>query len=129
MARDLAALFFALADATRLRVLTLVAAEPRRASELAEVVGASRPGMSRHLRVLREAGLLRVEADALDGRAARLTLDRAPLDEASDFLASLSIHPREIGWDEQLASLKEVVEARSREAGEAQKRKRRRRAG
>lgn len=50
--------FAALADPTRRRILTLVAERPRPAGELARRFPVSRPAVSKHLRVLREAGLL-----------------------------------------------------------------------
>lgn len=98
----------ALADPTRRRVVELVGRRPRRASELAEELGASRPAMSRHLRVLREAGILQEEADEEDGRAALLTIDRSAFTGLHDWLAEV-----ESFWTDQLASFKSVAEARA----------------
>ena len=57
--------FEALADQTRRDLLDLLAGEERTAGDLAaEFPGVTRPAISRHLRVLREAGLVRVRADA-----------------------------------------------------------------
>lgn len=53
--------FAALADETRCRVLELLCARPRPVHELAEEFAISRPAISRHLRVLKEAGLVREE--------------------------------------------------------------------
>lgn len=57
----------ALADPVRRRVLELVATDELPAGQITEVVGAefgiSQPGTSRHLRVLREAGLVRVRVE------------------------------------------------------------------
>ena len=50
--------FGALADPTRRGVIDLLRRAPRRASDIADALGASRPAMSRHLRVLRESGLV-----------------------------------------------------------------------
>lgn len=50
--------FAALADPTRRRVLHLVGRRPRAAGELASAFPVSRPAVSKHLRVLREAGLI-----------------------------------------------------------------------
>jgi DNA-binding transcriptional ArsR family regulator len=50
--------FGALSDPTRRRILTLVARRPRQAGEIAERFPVSRPAVSKHLRVLREAGLI-----------------------------------------------------------------------
>jgi DNA-binding transcriptional ArsR family regulator len=48
----------ALADATRLEILRLIAARPRSTQELASLVGMTEAGASRSLRLLSEAGLL-----------------------------------------------------------------------
>lgn len=53
--------FAALADPTRRRVLRLVGERPRAAGELASQFPVSRPAISKHLRVLRDAGLVEVE--------------------------------------------------------------------
>ena len=50
--------FQALADPTRRGVVGLLRRQPLRASTLAEELGASKPAMSRHLRVLRSSGLV-----------------------------------------------------------------------
>ena len=46
-------------DATRLQALRLIAASPRSTQELAPLIGISEAGLSKHLRVLAEAGLVR----------------------------------------------------------------------
>lgn len=55
---DLSALFHALADRSRLRILVLVTAMELTVSEIAQVLGQSQPRVSRHLRILDEAGLV-----------------------------------------------------------------------
>jgi DNA-binding transcriptional ArsR family regulator len=55
------AAFAALADPTRRRLLSLVGERPRPAGSLAGQFSMSRPAVSKHLRVLREAGLVEVE--------------------------------------------------------------------
>ena len=54
----------ALADPSRRRVLEILRGHPATAGELADVLPIARPGVSRHLRVLREAGLVDVRQDA-----------------------------------------------------------------
>src|SRR3954471_10390139 len=54
----------ALADDTRLVMLEALARGPQTVTELAALVPIARPGVSRHLRVLREAGLVDVRHDA-----------------------------------------------------------------
>ena len=56
--------FAALAEPVRRRVLDLLLDGPRPVGELAGLLGLSQPGTSKHLRVLREAGLVRVRQDA-----------------------------------------------------------------
>jgi DNA-binding transcriptional ArsR family regulator len=53
----------ALADETRLRALKLIADRPRSTQELAPLVGISEAGLSKHLRLLARAGLLRSRRD------------------------------------------------------------------
>jgi DNA-binding transcriptional ArsR family regulator len=76
--------FAALADPTRRRLLELLAAGERSAGELAREFEISRPGVSRHLRVLREAGLVRARGD---GQRRLYSVDPGPLDEVDAWLA------------------------------------------
>jgi DNA-binding transcriptional ArsR family regulator len=68
----------ALAEPTRARVIEAVAERPRTVNDLVELLGVSQPGMSKHLRVLREAGLVRVQPA---GQTRVYHLDPAPLKE------------------------------------------------
>lgn len=108
--RDLGDVLFAISDPTRREVVTLLARAPRRASDLAEEVGASRPAMSRHLRILRGAGVTREEADADDGRARSIALDPRAFDGVRAWLDDLDGF-----WSDQLASFKALAEARAAE--------------
>ncbi len=54
----------ALADPSRRTVLEILRDHPATAGELADALPIARPGVSRHLRVLREAGLVDVRQDA-----------------------------------------------------------------
>ncbi|MEQ4204941.1 metalloregulator ArsR/SmtB family transcription factor [Actinopolymorpha sp. B17G11] len=56
--------FDVLAEPTRRRILDLLLERPRLVGELTGQLGLSQPGTSKHLRVLREAGLVRVRPDA-----------------------------------------------------------------
>ncbi len=58
------AVLHALADESRRTVLEILRSHPASAGELAEVIPIARPGVSRHLRVLREAGLVEVRQEA-----------------------------------------------------------------
>ena len=56
--------FEALADPTRRRILDLLREQPRSVGELVNLLAVSQPGVSKHLRVLRKVGLVRVRQDA-----------------------------------------------------------------
>jgi DNA-binding transcriptional ArsR family regulator len=74
--------FRALANPTRRALLRLVRDEARPVGELASELGASQPATSQHLAVLREAGLVTVEAD---GRRRLYRADLASLAEVRRF--------------------------------------------
>ena len=75
--------FAALADPTRRKIVELLAERDRDAGELAASFPVSRPAVSRHLRVLKESGLVTVRP-----RAQRrvFSLDPRPLDELASWL-------------------------------------------
>jgi DNA-binding transcriptional ArsR family regulator len=110
MPTDLAPVLTALGDPTRRRVVQLLGDGPRRAGELAAASGTSASTMSRHLRVLLNAGIVADERRADDARARVFWLrpeSVAPLREWLDEL--------QVAGDRQLASFKRHVERRSRE--------------
>jgi DNA-binding transcriptional ArsR family regulator len=74
----------ALADPTRLRIVELLAEGERSAGELAASFAVSRPAVSRHLRVLREHGLVRSRPQA---QRRVYSLDPTPLAELDEWLA------------------------------------------
>jgi DNA-binding transcriptional ArsR family regulator len=76
-------LFAALADPTRCRVLELLHERPMPVHELAAAFSISRPAISRHLRVLKEATLVREEKQ---GRENLYSLQRQQLRPMSDWL-------------------------------------------
>jgi DNA-binding transcriptional ArsR family regulator len=75
--------FEALADPTRRRVLELLAQREHTAGELASTFTVSRPAVSRHLRVLRDAGLVRARQEA---QRRVYSLDRGGLEEVEEWL-------------------------------------------
>jgi DNA-binding transcriptional ArsR family regulator len=100
-------LFAALADPTRRQVVQLLGQGPRRAGELATAAGVSAPAMSRHLRVLLQAGLVADERTAADARARVFRLRPQPVAALTAWLDQLQAH-----WDEQLQSFKRHVESK-----------------
>jgi DNA-binding transcriptional ArsR family regulator len=60
----IAATFEVVAEPTRRRILDLLRDEPRLVGDISTQLGLSQPGTSKHLRVLRDAGLVQVRQDA-----------------------------------------------------------------
>src|SRR5688500_18127639 len=97
----------ALADPTRRQLVALLAAGEQAAGDLAGRFDVSRPAISRHLRVLREAGLVRARTA---GRRRLYALDPRPLRELDDWL-----EPYRDLWAQRLDALDTEI-ARGRRA-------------
>jgi DNA-binding transcriptional ArsR family regulator len=82
VSRELAVLEV-IAEPTRRRILDAVRTGERSVTELVEAVGMHQPGVSRHLKVLRDAGLVEVRRDA-QRRLYRLRVE--PLRELDEWL-------------------------------------------
>ena len=95
----------ALADPERRRVVDLLRLRPRRAGELAAEMGLRPPAMSRHLRVLRESGLVAESHPEFDARVRIYTLQPGPMAELKRWLQET-----EQLWSEQLVAFKQHVE-------------------
>jgi len=105
LAETLDATFTALADPTRRGVIDLLRRAPRRAGDLADELGMSRPAMSRHLKVLRTTGLIEQANDADDLRARVYRLRPEPFSGLREWLDEV-----EAFWSGQLASFKAHAE-------------------
>lgn len=93
----------ALADPIRRAILVMLHEAPRTAGAIAGAFPVSRPAVSRHLRVLREAGLV---ADTAQGRERAYALvpeALAPLEAFLDRLRGPSV------WDQRLDALETEV--------------------
>lgn len=77
------AVYAALGDGTRRAILQHLAVGDASVGELARPFAVSRPAISKHLRVLERAGLVR---RTRDGRISRCRLDAQPLAAASEWL-------------------------------------------
>lgn len=97
----------ALADPHRRAALELLLERPRPVGELSERLGLSQPGTSKHLRVLREAGLVQVRREA---QRRVYALDPGPLSELDVWLA-----PYRRLWNERLDALGEHLDRTSTE--------------
>jgi DNA-binding transcriptional ArsR family regulator len=98
--------FQALADPTRRAILTLLQQGSQPVGGIARGFPISRPAISRHLRILREADLV---SEIKVGRNRLYELNAAPLRSVDDWLA----HYRHM-WQHQLRNLKRYVEQEGR---------------
>lgn len=95
----------ALSDPTRRGVIGLLRKKPRRAGELARAMRMSAPAMSRHLKVLRKAGLVSLAHPAGDQRVRVYRLRREPFSALRGWLDEV-----ESFWSDQLDAFKAHVE-------------------
>jgi len=96
------AIFRAIADPTRREILSLLRGGPQTVGELASNFRASRPAISKHLRLLRSAGLVITQKR---GAAHICRLNAKPLQAVS-----LWLREYEVFWGESLRGLKNYVE-------------------
>ena len=89
----------ALADPIRRRAVELLALRPYRASDLASALGVTRSTMSKHLRTLRQGGLVIDTSPAFDTRVRIYQLRQEPFSDVR-----LWLERTEQGWIEQLES-------------------------
>ena len=94
--------FRAIGDPTRRAILDLLRGGDRSAGEIAAAFPISRPAVSKHLRVLREAALVREEPR---GRSRIYRLDARPLAALDGWLAHYRVF-----WAARLHELKRAVE-------------------
>jgi DNA-binding transcriptional ArsR family regulator len=100
----------ALADPIRRQIVEMLADRERDAGELAAAFPVTRPAVSRHLRVLREAGLVRVRPQA---QRRVYALDPAPLEELARWLERYRRF-----WGQRLDALETELARGSRARGE-----------
>jgi DNA-binding transcriptional ArsR family regulator len=91
------ALLHAISDPSRRTMLEQLRRGPATAGELADLLTIARPGVSRHLRVLREAGLVEVRQDA---QRRVYSLHPEPLAELDDWLEGYRVL-----WTQRLGAL------------------------
>jgi DNA-binding transcriptional ArsR family regulator len=107
--RDLVTVLSALADTTRLQVLESLSRGPRRSGELAASLGVAPSSISKHLRVLLEAGVVVDERPPDDARARVFRLRPDAMVTVRAWLDQLQAH-----WDEQLGAFKAHVERKAK---------------
>lgn len=101
--------FEALADPTRRRIVELVSEGERSAGEIASAFAISRPGVSKHLRVLREHGVIRSRSD---GTRRLYSLEGEGLVELDDWIRRF--------WTNRLDALETELRRGRRDRGKAE---------
>jgi DNA-binding transcriptional ArsR family regulator len=95
----------ALSDPIRRDILRLLREAPRSAGAIAGAFTVTRPAISRHLRVLREAGLV---VDKMQGRERVYRLEPGPLAAIEEFIAELR-RDRTSEWERRFMALETEV--------------------
>ena len=90
-------MFEVLVEPRRRRILDLLRGGEQTVGDLVSELGMSQPGVSKHLRILREAGLVKVRAD---GQRRLYRLRTQPLREIDEWLA-----PYRAAWNRRLDTL------------------------
>lgn len=96
------AVFRAIADPTRREILGMLRSRPCSVGEIAANFPTSRPAISKHLRLLRDVGLV---VTTERGTARICALNAEPLRAVSDWVSDYEAY-----WGETLRSLKRYVE-------------------
>ena len=108
-AGDLDATFVALADATRREIIRNLLQKPRRAGELADMISMSPQALSRHLRLMRRAGLVVEEGIDSDARVRVYSVHPDAFAPVQSWLAEV-----EDAWRRQLQAFKAYAEQTQR---------------
>jgi DNA-binding transcriptional ArsR family regulator len=106
---DLDAAFAALSDSSRREMIRVLLHKPRRAGELAASIDMSPQALSRHLRVLRKAGLVTEEGIETDARVRIYSVHPSAFQPVQHWLAQI-----EELWRGQLNAFKAYAENYSR---------------
>ena len=94
--------FAAIADPTRREIISMLAERERTVNEIAAAFEISRPAISKHLRVLRAAGLV---VEEKQGRQHIQRFTGAALQPVANW-----VNTYEAFWDRKLAALKSQIE-------------------
>ena len=103
---QLSAAFAALSDASRRDMIRMLLQKPRRAGELAECVDMSPQALSRHLRVLRKAGLVSEQGIEDDARVRIYSVHPNAFQPVQQWMAQV-----EDLWQRQLQAFKAFAES------------------
>ncbi len=99
MRRDV---FQAIADPTRREILSLLTRKDLKLNDVADKFRISRPAISKHIKILNECGLLKINQQ---GRERYCSINPEPLKEVYNWVQFFDKF-----WDEKLSSLKNFLE-------------------
>ena len=100
--KDHASLFEVIAEENRRKIIDLIRTRPRSVGELVERTQLSQPGVSKHLRKLREAGLVTINKES---QRHIYHLNAGPLAEIDNWL-----EPYRAYWSEKLDDLEQLLD-------------------
>ena len=92
--------FKALADPTRREILRMLAHNPRTVNEISSRFDMSRPAVSKHLKILKDSQLMRMEFDVHDARQRNCYIQLEALQEVDEYIRNL-----ERFWKNKLTGL------------------------
>jgi DNA-binding transcriptional ArsR family regulator len=110
-----------LADPTRRAIVAMLAEGPRTFGEVAATFPVSKPAVSRHLRLLRQAGLVQESPVPADGRVRLYSLRREPIDQLDAWIEQLRRF-----WEGQLEAFRRAAVDESERVGRAREERPRR---
>ncbi|WHX48550.1 metalloregulator ArsR/SmtB family transcription factor [Paenibacillus woosongensis] len=90
-----------LAEPNRFKIVELLKQRPRSVGEIVQALGISQPHVSRHLRILGEAGLVKARSKA---QQRIYSLEAAPFKELDEWFDSFSIL-----WEERLDNFEDYM--------------------
>ncbi|MFP2996054.1 metalloregulator ArsR/SmtB family transcription factor [Spongiivirga sp. MCCC 1A20706] len=96
--------FKAIADPTRRQILLSLTKKPENVNTISERFDMSRPAVSKHIKILVESNLVRIETDSIDTRQRNCHAQLEALNEITQFLNQL-----EAFWKDKLDGLESYL--------------------
>lgn len=103
--------FKAIADPTRRQILLSLAKKPENVNTISELFDMSRPAVSKHIKVLAESNLVRIETDEVDTRQRNCYAQLEALQEVNEYLKRL-----EEFWENRLEGLEKFLKNKVKKA-------------
>lgn len=104
-------IFKALADPTRREILLMLSQTPTNVNSISEKFKMSRPAISKHIKILTDNELVKIESDAEDGRQRNCYVQLEALAEVEQYLNQL-----EVFWKSKLDNLGKHLEKKMKSA-------------